>query len=201
MKKVIVLIVLFQLTFSFAQNRRGGQQQGNIKIPKFEAAKTAGIFQYDSKKILKKLKLKKKDSLATSVETHLATYNSEIEIIGNANKDLFEGLDVIVNQNMKSAIQNRDRAALMETRKMTIEKIKPVRDEVKKQEEQLNKSLEALLSEEQNKKWLSYQKFQKEKLEPKIGRPNGRGKPNSGARRSRGRRGGFLIPLKMSYSK
>ncbi len=194
MKRVIVLLVLFQLTFSFAQGRgRGGgqQQRGNMKIPKFEAAKVAGIFQYDSKKVLKKLKLKKKDSLAMSVEAHLATYNSEIEFIANANKDLLEGLDVVVNQNMKSAIQNRDRAALMETRKMTIEKIKPIKDEIRKHEKKLNLALEALLSEEQNKKWLSYQKFQKEKLEPKLSRPDGRDRPNSGSRRQGGQRGGF----------
>lgn len=190
MKRIIVFLVLFQLTFSFAQGR-GGQQRGNMKIPKFEAAKVAGIFQYDSKKVLKKLKLKQKDSLGISVEAHIITYNSEIEIIANANKDLLDGLDVVVNQNMKSAIQNRDRAALMETRKMTVEKIKPIKDDIRKHEEQLNLALEALLSEEQNKKWLSYQKFQKEKLAPKISRPDGRDRPNSGRGRPGGRRGGF----------
>ena len=191
MKKVIVLIVLFQLTFSFAQGRGGARQQGNMKIPKFESAKVAGIFQYDSKKVLKKLKLKEKDSLATLVKKHLETYNSEIEIIGNANKDLFEGLDVIVNQNMKAAIQNRDRAALMETRTMTIEKIKPVKDKVKIHEVQLNSAFEALLNEAQNKKWLSYQKSEKEKLAPKMKRPDGRDRPNSSGRRPGGQRGGF----------
>ena len=140
---------------------------------------------------MKKLKLKKKDSLAALVEAHIAKYNSEVELISNANKDLFEGLDIIVNQNMKSAIQNRDRKALMETRTMIVEKIKPIKDELKIHEEKLNLALEELLSEEQNKKWLSYQKFQKEKLEPQIGRPDGRGRPNSGGRRPGGRRGGF----------
>lgn len=191
MNRIILIVVLFQLTFSFSQDRGGvSSQKGGMGIPKFEAVKVAGIFEYDTKKVLKKLKLKKKDSVTESVEKQITVYNVEIKAIETANKDLFEGLDIIVNQNIKSAIQNRDRETLMGIRKMTIEKLQPVRDQVLAEETKLNTVLKTLLSEVQNEKWLSYQRFQKEKLEPKIKRPDGRGRPN-GLKRPTRRRGGF----------
>jgi len=192
MKRIILIAILFQFTLSFSQSRGVvSPRSGRMEIPKFESVKIAGIFEYDTKKVLKKLKLKQKDSIAKSVKEHVTLYNSQIKIIEASNKDLFEGLDIIVNQNMKSAIQNRDREALMGIRKMTIEKLKPVRDQVLEEETKLNTAIETLLSEEQNKKWLSYQKFQKEKLQPKLKKPNSKARPNSSSGRPGGRRGGF----------
>lgn len=195
MKKLIVLLAFLQISFCFAQrptggqrNQGGNQQQSNKpKIPKFEASKVAGIFQYKSKKILKKLKIKSNDSIASEVILALTVYNDSIKKIELKNKDLFEGLDIIVNQTMKVAIQNRDRETMGNIRKMIQEKTHPIITEINTLENALNLTLKSILSEDQYKKWLTYQRLKREALKPETNRPESRNK--SGNRRPGGRRG------------
>lgn len=197
MKKIIFLFAFLTITICFAQQSRGGQrppqgqtnQQGGQKeIPKLESAKIAGIFEYSSKKVLKKLKLKSKDSVSKILVKHLELYNIEIRNIELANKDLFEGLDEIANQNMEAAIKKRDRDAVMQNMMMVKEKLGPIREKIKAEEEKLNTAFAATLTEDINKKWLEYQKSIKDKLKPaRKGSGDERDRPN--ARATRGGRG------------
>jgi len=70
--------------------------------------------------------------------------------------------------------------------------IRPIKEEILSNEEVLNKTLEEILSEKQNKKWLKYQNNIKESLQPKrpdnngqnrMQRMNGRGGGSGGMRR------------------
>lgn len=198
MKKLIFLLIFLQLSICFAQRSNGGRRGGGNdvqtsekrEIPKFEAKKAAGILEYKTKKVLKKLKLKNSDSISKAIAIHIESYNTEINKIKIINKDLFEGLDVVVNQNTEAAIRNKNREVMQETRKMTEEKLGPIRNEIKTHQEQLNSSLESILTEKQNKKWLTYQKTEREKLRPKKPQGNNARKRSNNGSGQQGRRRG-----------
>ncbi|WP_430468481.1 hypothetical protein [Winogradskyella ouciana] len=197
MKKLILLLVFLQIGVCFAQRpnggRRGnpnaGQATAGREMPKFESEKAAGILEYDAKKVAKKLKIKKNDSIADDVRAHIETYNSKIDKIKTENKDLFEGLDIVVNQNMEAATKNRNRELMQETRKMIEEKLKPIRDDIKTHQDNLDTSLETVLSEEQYSKWLDYKESELKKLMPKRRGNDARNRPDNLNGRSGRRRG------------
>lgn len=180
MKKTLFLLAFLSITICFAQQPRNGQrppqgktnkQGGKREMPKLESSKLAGIFEYNAKKVLKKLKLKSKDSISKVIVKQLELYNIEIRNIKLANTNLFEGLDIVANQNMEAAIKNRDRETVMQTMMMVKEKLEPIQEKVKTEEVKLNTIFANALSEDLNKKWLTYQKSIKEKLKP--ARPEG----------------------------
>lgn len=197
MKKLIFLFLFLQISYGFAQrpnggrrgNQNAGQRTGGQERAKFDASKAAGIFEYSSKKVLKKLKLKKNDSISEKISESIEIYNTEINKIKVANKDLFEGLDIVVNQNMDAAMKNRNRELMRETMGMIQEKLKPIKDEIKAHQDVLNASMASILKEDQNEKWLSYQKAETEKLLPKRKQGNdARNRPDdlNGKKRRRG---------------
>lgn len=65
MKKILVFILVLCNVSLFAQRRNGGGQNNNnvkqLKTPKFDAAKRAGIFYYDTEEVIKKVIEKKRD--------------------------------------------------------------------------------------------------------------------------------------------
>lgn len=193
MKKVIILLLFSSLSLCFAQ-RPNGQGRNNSgfssqsqEIPKFESEKIAGIFEYNSKKVLKKLKLKKNDTISTSIMDQLDNYNLEISKIKTENKALFEGLDIVVNQNIETARQNRNRELMKETMLMVRERLQPVIEQIEVQETTLNQNLKSLITDEQNDKWLDYQKSEKQKLLPKRGSNDARNRPDDITRQRRRR--------------
>lgn len=196
MRILILVFAMMQMSYCFAQRPNGGRRGGagagqttQQSMPKFEASKSIGAVEYASKKVLKKLKLKKSDSISEKVITHIETYNTAIEKIKNKNKDLFEGLNIVVNQNMETAMKNKNRELMQETRKMIEEKLKPIREEVKVHQDSLDLSLEAILTEEQNTKWLDYKKSELEKLRPRRRGNDARNRPDNLNGRSGRRRG------------
>ena len=197
MKKLILLLVFLQIGVCFAQRSNGGrrgnpnvgQTTASREMPKFESEKAAGILEYDAKKVAKKLKIKKNDSLVDEVKAHIETYNSKIDKIKTENKDLFEGLDIVVNQNMEAAAKNRNRELMQETRKLIEEKLKPIREDLKTHQDNLDTSLETVLSEEQYSKWLEYKTLELKKLIPKRRGNDARNRPDNLNGRSGRRRG------------
>lgn len=174
--KVLFSILLFvQISILVAQRPGGGrggnfnqnQNTGTRVVQKFESQKFAGILEYDAKKTLKKLKLKKSDSVASFVISEIDKYNQQVKQIGIDNKDLFEGLDIVVNQNMETARSSQNRELMRETMGMVREKLNPIREVLRSKEEILNNNLSTHLSEEQQEKWLKYQKDEKDKIMPK----------------------------------
>jgi len=192
MKKVFFIVVLlFSIGISAQppgggggrsqqnQNRQGGEER---EIKKFKASDVAGIFYYDTEKVVKKLKVKKeeKQSLITKA---LRNYNFKIKEILFLNSEKFSDLDVLVN----SMPKGKDNDARLELREKVEEIIRPIRDSVHENEKELNLILKDLLSEKQFKKWLKYQKNKKESLKPK--RPENRNtqgsRSNNSGRQSR----------------
>lgn len=198
MKYLALLFCLTIVGTTYAQRpnggRRGagaaaGQAGAEREMPKFESQKVAGLFEYNAKKVLKKIKLKKSDSIAIEVTGKIDAYNAKVNKIKADNKDLFEGLDIVVNQNMETARNNRNRELMQETFRMIEEKLKPIRDEIKVHQEELDVSLESLLDEDQNEKWLDYKKSELDKLRPRRSGNDARNRPDNLNGRSGRRRG------------
>lgn len=198
MKYLAILFCLTIVGTTYAQRQNGGRRGGGAaggqagaarEIPKFESQKVAGLFEYNPKKVLKKLKLKKSDSIAIEVTGHIDAYNTKVKKIKTDNKDLFEGLDIVVNQNMETARNNRNRELMQETFRMIEEKLKPIRDEVKVHQGELDASLESLLDKDQNEKWLDYKKSELDKLRPRRSGNDARNRPDNLNGRSGRRRG------------
>lgn len=198
MKYLALFFCLAIVGTTYAQRQNGGRRGGGAaggqssatrEMPKFETQKVAGLFEFSAKKVIKKLKLKKADSLAIEVTSYIEAYNANINLIKTDNKDLFEGLDIVVNQNLETARNNRNRELMQETFRMVEEKLNPVRDEVKVHQNQLDASLQEILSEDENEKWLEYKKSELEKLRPRRSGNDARNRPDNINGRSGRRRG------------
>ena len=180
MKKVIVILLMLQSTIFYAQFRGGNrpqqnqQSQQNRKPVKFDASKAAGIFYYDVDVVIKKIKIKD-ETLKGSVTNALKKYNSKIRDISFTNSEKFKEIDAIAEampkgQGNSSGENSIDRK---EVRNNINQLIRPIRNEIRENEVELNKLLETLLSEKENKKWLKYQEKKKKSLQPKRPtRPN-----------------------------
>ena len=100
------------------------------------------------------------------------------------NKDFFEGLGIVDNQNMETVRNNRNRELMQETIRMVEKKLKPFRDEVKVHQDQLDVSLEDVFYEDENKKWFDYKKSKLEKSRSRRGGNDVRNRPDNIVRRS-----------------
>lgn len=213
--KKIYLIALLLANFSFyAQGQRGGNGSGRQQqnqngqrgeereVKEFKASDVAGIFYYDIEKVIKKIKVKNEET-QNKVKKALKDYNFKIKEIAFLNSDKFNDLDEIMktekgtqrrqfnrNENnddddLENPVTNKKEGIRSKVQKI----IRPVREEIRENEEILNETLEAILSKKQNKKWLKYQKKIKEELAPKKPQRNN----NNGGQQQRGnrQRGGF----------
>lgn len=197
MKKLFYFIILLVNLSFYAQPSGGGQRGGrqnqegqqNKESKKFKANEAAGLFFYDIKKVLKKIKIK--DKIAKdSVTKLLKNYNFEIREISRLNANKFKDLNTIVNAGIayrknsenKSSKSNKN----LGIRKKIQEIIRPIRQEVRENELKLNEDLAVILSEKQHKKWLKYQKTKKDKLKPKKAQRNNNQRENNRGNRQRG---------------
>ncbi|MCI2227759.1 hypothetical protein MC378_01180 [Polaribacter sp. MSW13] len=156
MKKILVLIIIFQSILAFAQEAP--------KMIKFNAKNAANIFYYDLDEVPSKIKVKK-DEVKNSTKKALRVYNDKVKNISFLNFQKLQELELFVNTIGKQARSNPDLA--MNIRKKIELTILPIRDSIKKNEEKLNQTLESFLSKKQNKKWIKYQKKKKRSLLPK----------------------------------
>lgn len=213
----IILALLCVLSFSYSQAQPGGGRPGggppggrgdmsSMEAPKmieFNASKVAGIFNYDDEAAIKKIKIKKKNNeLILNVRRAIEKYNNKVNEIALLNKDNFDTLNVYVNAKMKAMQSSRSQSSSRMDRsdddqedpdRAKIEaKIIPAKKAVKIAEVNLNKKLEAILSEKQYGKWIKYQTLVKEELNPKpetndynsgMSRGGGQGGPPGGGMR------------------
>lgn len=171
MKKILFILIAFLTLNVFAQppggrGRRGDGQDpssnNNQKAQKFNASNVAGIFYYDIDKAIKKTKVKKEEK-QLSVKKIIKNYNLKVKEISFLNSQKFSDLNLVVNSGSKNILPEER----MKMRKKVNEIIRPIRDEIHELEKELNNNLEEILTEKQFKKWLKYQKKQKENLMPK----------------------------------
>jgi hypothetical protein len=207
MKNKFLIVLLFTSVFIYAQRGGGGMGRGQQQnqngqqsrvVKEFKTSEVVGIFYYDVEKVVKKIKVKNED-LKAKVSKALRDYNFKIKEISLLNADNFEAIDILMksnrgnnrgarqqnntdnNQQVKPVDSLRIRANIV---------IRPIRREVNNNEAILNETLEGILSEKQNKKWLKYQETQKEKLKPKRPQRNNNQGQGQGQRGNR-QRGGF----------
>ncbi|WP_147676268.1 hypothetical protein [Algibacter pacificus] len=212
MKTLLVLFCVLSFSVLQAQPGGGGGRPGGgppgssgmgdgerPEMVEFNAAKVAGIFNYDDDDAIKKLKIKKNEAeLRLTVRKAIENYNKKVNDIALLNKDNFDTLNVYVNAKMKAMQASRRESGFrMESgerftdsqdpdRALIQSKIDPAKTEVKAAEAKLNKDLEAVLSEKQYAKWMKYQAFIKEEQNPQ---PKSNRNGNSGMSRG-GRQGG-----------
>lgn len=193
MKNLILIVALFSINFIDAQPPNGGMRQRqnqngqfngerNFKIP--TANDIAGIFYYDVEQVIKKLKIRN-DETKVIVSKALRDYNFKIKEIALLNMDNLKAIDVLMKsrRGMRRMPDNDNSFDNPENdngdlhQKME-ELIRPIRGNIEDNEFVLNETLESVLSKKQNKKWLKYQKKEKEKLMPQ--RPEGNNRNQNG---------------------
>ncbi len=181
MKKVFIIAVLLLHLGLNAQPPGGGggrspqnqnRQGEKSEIKKFKATEVAGIFYYNTERVVKKLKVKKEEKKFPIIKA-LRDYNFKVKEILFLNFVQFSDLDILVN----SMSKGNDNEARLEMRKKVEGVIRPIRDRVHENEKELNLILKGFLSEKQFKKWLKYQKKKKDSLKPK--KPENRNKQGS----------------------
>lgn len=204
MKHLFFATLLLVSSFIFSQGMRnggGGMNQQNRQgatreVQEFNASDAAGIFYYETDEVIKKIKVKD-DQLKFKVKKALSNYNFKIKEIAFLNSVKLNDLDKLMAAmrdsqptNLQDNSSNSDERQNM--RKAIGKVIRPIKDEILSNEEVLNKTLEEILSEKQNKKWLKYQNNIKESLQPKrldnngqnrMQGMNGRGGGSGGMRR------------------
>ncbi|CAH8282112.1 hypothetical protein EV196_11081 [Mariniflexile fucanivorans] len=209
MKKILALVFVLSMSLTYAQpgggggmggSQQGGGQRGSDmqqqeKMPEFNAAQVAGIFKYDVDEAMKKSKIKKDKKLIQEVSRAIGGYNLKMDEISLLNKDNFDTLNVYVNTSMKtkrgersnqetssgnSNSRERSKNSKDDPKALISAKIEPAKNAVKKAEQNLNKTLEALLSEKQYGKWLKYQEKIKEEKQPKTPSNSSQGNEQGG---------------------
>lgn len=73
----------------------------------------------------------------------------------------FRALEETFDRNVQIAMQRRDRSQMDGVKATIQEVIPPIKMEVAAEEKILNETMATVLSEQQNRKWLNYQKRQK----------------------------------------
>jgi len=159
-------------TILFAQQRRynqnyGGQQnyQRNTTAPKkFTVENMAGILIYDYDEVIKKAKIKD-ESKKIVVEKAITKYNNKINEIKTFNSDVFSKVKRFIEQKTESS-KTPNVNDFKEARLKILELLKPIVDKVDKQQKILNESLEKILTDKQNNKWLRYENMKIKEVRP-----------------------------------
>lgn len=164
----IVLVFLFFFTnntlFSQRQNR-GILNNNNTSDPKpqkFDAAKIAGIFYFEEKKTIKKIKVKK-DEKKKRVLKIIQDHNTEIQKILFLKNEELNSLNTVANS-LKGS-QNRE--AMIDFRTGMQKIIQPIRDSVKNNQENTNLKLKEILNKKQYGNWIKHVKRKRKELLPK----------------------------------
>lgn len=153
------ILIAFALSLSFIVS--DATAQGRMTPPEFDAEKAAGIFIYDLDKVVKKLKITDEES-QLKVAEHLKAYNTKMDELSFEHASTFQELEDTFDKNVQIAMQNRDRSQMNGVKAQIQSIIPPIRKQVVAEEQVLNEAMANILTEKQNKKWLKYQKRQRE---------------------------------------
>ena len=159
MKTIHKIFLVFTLSiFSlFGSTLLAQSARIGFAAQEFNSLEMAGIIKHDAQKVIKKLKITE-ESTTKEIVKHLQDYNAKMDELSVIHSKTLEDLKIEFSKKMQIAIQNRDRGQMSEVRDMLKEIIPPIRQEVNEYRNVLNESLESILSEKQNKKWLKHQK-------------------------------------------
>ncbi len=177
MKNIILIFTIaFFTTYANAQqgqgrgrggNRQGQQQgQGQNKLQEFKAENAVGIIVYDADEIIKKTKIKDKNTKYLITKA-VNSFNQQLVEIKFINAEKLEKVTTLVNLKRKEAMANRNMEEMKSIQSSAKELLKPIKQQVKAEEKILNNQFKELLNEKQFKKWKKYQKAKKRALKPK----------------------------------
>jgi len=130
--------------------------QQTQKDPEFDPVKYTGLKKIDVAKTTKKIGLKEGKQITKKVTAIFNNYNKYINDIKRINTFTLNDVKTTVEATYKEAKKTQDYSKLQSVNKMIGERFKPILDIVSKERKQLNKDLEAILSEKQFKKWKKY---------------------------------------------
>jgi hypothetical protein len=180
MKKIVLLLILcsaFTAEAQYGTNQRQRQRQSmqtpqKAPEPNFNIEQYIGIVVYDIKKTAKKSSVKLSSKEGKQFSTILTKYNKDIKDITRINSFLLRSTKEMVDNFQKSAMNSGDYSNQVKVQKKMAENLKPLYETLKIEDRKLDKTMKALLSGKQYKKWIKYNKkmykiFPKEEEEKK----------------------------------
>ncbi len=136
-------------------NRENMQQQRQASFGKFSAEKIAGLIEYDEDEIIKKVKVKDKNT-QNKIKNFVRNYNRQVlDLKLKYYKDLTD-TDRYIQQKRKEAMLQKDFELMRQTRMEAREKLSPVRKESSQIQKELHENISSLLSIKQLKRWHKY---------------------------------------------
>ena len=171
MKYIILLVFIFQSFIGFSQRSGGGRSSGggrgqnqgppkevnkeNRTLEETNIKDFAGLHYFDSKLVIKEIKIKD-DKEKETFEALFIIYNQELKEIEKEHLLLIETTELETRIKEKKAIENNDIKAMFEAKRNASITLKPVINNVIEIKKVLNEELEKSLSEKSFKKWIKY---------------------------------------------
>jgi len=168
---ITLVIVLLNSFLVLSQQRRNHQQnsqrgqQNKMTPAKLKPENMVGILMYDTKKVLKKLKIKSKKERVIVIRL-LKKHNNSNREIKVFNQETFTAAKTFLKTKREEAKQHQDFSVFKEARVKVKKMLLPIRKKVTFERNRLNKSMQKVLSEKEYKKWLKYQKKELKNLKP-----------------------------------
>ena len=181
MKKIVLLLILcsaFTAKAQYGNSRNQQRQRQSMQTPQkapepnFNIEQYIGIVVYDIKKSAKKSSIKLSSKEGKQFSTILTKYNKDIKDITRINSFLLRSTKEMVDSFQKSAMKSGDYSNQNKIQKKMGESLKPLYETLKVEDKKLDKTMKALLSGKQYKKWIKYNRkmykiFPKEEEEKK----------------------------------
>jgi uncharacterized protein YoxC len=170
MKKIIFLIILgcaINTQAQYGNSQRNGQRQPGQQVPqipqkkqepKFEVEKYLGIIVYNIKKTAKKSSIKLSSKQGKEFNKVLTKFNKDIKGITRINSFLLRSTKEMVENFQKKAIESGDYSNQMSIHKKMNERLKQIVETLREEDKKLDETMKVLLSENQYKKWIKYNK-------------------------------------------
>ena len=170
MKKIILLFIFgcaFTAQAQYGNGQRNGQRQQRqgasqtpqkAPKPKFEVEKFLGIIVYDIKKAAKKTSIKLSSKEGKEFSKVLTKFNKDIKGITRINSFSLKGTKEMVESFQKKSMESGDFSNQRNVQKKMNERLKPIAITLRGEDKKLDKTMKGLLSENQYKKWIKYNK-------------------------------------------
>lgn len=180
MKKNIVVIFVFTSLLGYGQYYNNGmrnrsqnqmmQTPNKPADPDFKIERYLGIVVYDIEKAAKKTGVKLSSDDGKKFSSLLINYNKKIKDIRRINSFTLKSTKEMIDNYQKNVAKTGDFSNQTKVRLEMANNLKPISDTLKKEDQELDTSIKAILSEKQYKKWIKYNKkiykiFPKEKEE------------------------------------
>ncbi|MGJ8762360.1 MAG: hypothetical protein ACSHXA_17620 [Polaribacter sp.] len=166
MKKIFLVLILgyaytaqAQYGYGDSQSRRQNQMmqtEQKAPEPNFDVERYIGIVNYDIEKAAKKSSIKLTSKEGQEFSRVLTKYNKDIKDITRINTFVLRSTKDMVENYQKTVMKTGDNSSQKKVMTTMSENLKPISEILKKEDRELDKTIKALLSEKQYKKWIKY---------------------------------------------